>query len=102
LAHNRERLAEDHLNARAFAESINESELITVDLDSVQTNVVYFETEHADEFAEECLARGVSMLAVGPTTIRAVFHMDVIADDAGVSAETVKSAADAQRRNTDS
>jgi threonine aldolase len=102
LEHNRERLAEDHLNARTFAESINESELITVDLDSVQTNLVYFEIENADDLAQECLARGVSMLAVGPTTIRAVFHMDVTADDARMAAETVKSVADAQRRNTDS
>jgi len=95
LEHNRERLVDDHASARIFAESINESDLITVDLDSVQTNVVYFETERADELAEECLARGVSMLAVGPTTIRAVFHLDVTADDAIRAAEVVRSAADA-------
>jgi len=95
LEHNRERLVDDHASARVFAESINESDLITVDLDSVQTNLVYFETEGADELAEECLARGVSMLAVGPTTIRAVFHLDVTADDAIRAAEVVRSAADA-------
>jgi len=95
LEHNRERLVDDHASARIFAESINESDLITVDLDSVQTNLVYFETERADELAEECLARGVSMLAVGPTTIRAVFHLDVTADDAIRAAEVVRSAADA-------
>jgi threonine aldolase len=101
LKHNRARLAEDHLGARAFAESINKSELVTVDLVSVQTNLVYFEVAHADNLAQECLARGVSMLAVGPKTIRAVFHMDVTADDATVAAETVKSVADTQRRITD-
>ncbi|MCL1601909.1 MAG: aminotransferase class I/II-fold pyridoxal phosphate-dependent enzyme [Actinomycetia bacterium] len=97
LEHNRERLTDDHLNARAFAESINESELITVDLDSAQTNLVYFEADGADELAAECLARGVSMLAVGPATIRAVFHMDVTADEASNAADTVKSAVEAQR-----
>jgi hypothetical protein len=39
------------------------------------------------------------MLAVGPTTIRAVFHMDVTADDATNAADTVKSAADALVEN---
>lgn len=96
LEHNRERLVEDHLSATAFAESINESELITVDLDSVQTNLVYFEADGADELAAECLARGVSMLAVGPTTIRAVFHMDVTADEARKAADTVKATANGQ------
>ena len=95
LEHNRERLAEDHVNALSFAESINESEAISVDLDSVQTNLAYFETAGADHLAEECRASGVSMLAVGPTTIRAVFHMDVTADDAQRATEIVKSASDA-------
>jgi threonine aldolase len=92
LEHNRDRLVEDHANARTFAESINEADTIAVDLDSVQTNIVYFETVDADELAEVCLANGVSMLAGGPTTMRAVFHLGVSAEDARVAAETVKSA----------
>lgn len=100
LEHNRERLTEDHRNARTFAESINESDLIAVDLDSVQTNLVYFEVEGADEVAEECLHRGVSILALGPTTIRAVFHLDVTTDDARKASEVVKSAAGAHRLRT--
>ena len=102
LEHNRERLAEDHLNARVFAESINESDPISVDLDSVQTNLVYFEIEGADELAAECLTRGVSMLAVSPATIRAVFHMDVTADEAQEAADIVKSAASAPSQDTGS
>ena len=93
LANHRERLVEDHINARAFARSINEAEAITVDLESVQTNLVYFETENANELVDVCLAEGVSMLALGPTTIRAVFHLDVSADDAQRAAEVVKSTA---------
>lgn len=91
LDHNRERLVDDHANARAFAESIAASDGIEVDLVSVQTNLVYFETADADALAAVCLAEGVSMLAVGPTTIRAVFHMDVTAADAITAAEVVES-----------
>jgi len=90
LEHNRERLADDHANARSFAESIVSSDAIDVDLRSVQTNLVYFETPSADAFADACLAEGVSMLALGPTTIRAVFHMDVTAQDAVTAAEVVR------------
>ena len=90
LEHNRDRLTIDHENARAFAVSINESDAITVDLGSVQTNLVYFTTPNADELAEACLAAGVSMLALDPTTIRAVFHLDISPEDATKAAEIVK------------
>ena len=90
LEHNRDRLTIDHENARAFAVSINESDAITVDLDSVQTNLVYFTTPNADQLADACLADGVSMLAVDPTTIRAVFHLDISPEDATRAAEIVK------------
>jgi threonine aldolase len=70
--------------------SINEADAITVDLDSVQTNLVYFTTPNADQLADACLADGVSMLAVDPTTIRAVFHLDISPQDATNAAEIVK------------
>ncbi|MEN8239795.1 MAG: GntG family PLP-dependent aldolase [Actinomycetota bacterium] len=90
LEHNRDRLVDDHDNARSFAESINEAEGISVDLASVQTNLVYFEVADAPAFSDACLARGVAMLPVGPTTVRAVFHLDVTSSDAQQAAETVK------------
>jgi threonine aldolase len=92
LENQRDRLVEDHVNARVFAESINEAETISVDLESVQTNLVYFETENANDLVDVCLTEGVSMLALGPTTIRAVFHLDVSASDAQRATEIVKSA----------
>ena len=36
-----ERLAEDHARARRLAEAVNAMDGFTVDLDSVQTNMVY-------------------------------------------------------------
>ncbi len=90
VEHNRDRLADDHENAETFARSINESNTIDVDLGSVQTNLVYFETPLAEQLADRCLADGVSMLALGPTTIRAVFHLDVSSDDASRAADIVR------------
>ncbi len=90
LEHNRERLINDHTNARAFAEAINSADRIKVDLESVQTNLAYFETPEAEILASACLAEGVSMLTVGPTAIRAVFHLVVSAKDAAKAAEVVR------------
>jgi len=39
------RLKEDHKNARILAEGLNEIEGIKVDLETVQTNMVYFDVE---------------------------------------------------------
>ena len=90
VEHNRDRLADDHENAETFARSINESTTIDVDLGSVQTNLVYFETLLAEQLADRCLANGVSMLALGPTTIRAVFHLDISSGDASRAADIVR------------
>jgi threonine aldolase len=87
-------LNDDHTNARLFAEAIITSDAIEVDLAAVQTNLVYFETADADRLADACLTAGVSMLALGPTTIRAVFHLDVSTEDAQAAAATVAELAD--------
>lgn len=90
LEHHRERLAEDHANARSFAEAVNAADKIEVDLGSVQTNLVYFETPDASALVDACLTDGVSMLALGPTTVRAVFHLDVSAEDGTRAADIVR------------
>jgi threonine aldolase len=80
LEHHRERLADDHANARRFAEGIAEAGG-SVDLASVQTNMVYFEVDDPGRVVDEALAAGVAMLVLGPHRIRAVFHLDVTAED---------------------
>ena len=44
LKNHRERLAEDHANAHLLAEGLSQVEGIEVDLDSVQTNIIVFQT----------------------------------------------------------
>jgi threonine aldolase len=84
LEHNVERLAEDHANARRLAEAIAEMPGLSVDLDGVQTNMVFFEVEKNRTAAEWCAKltqRGVRMLPVAPKRVRAVTHLDVSAED---------------------
>ena len=86
LENNVERLAEDHANARVFAERIAGLPGIEVDLESVQTNMVYFDTATsgigAAELGRRLLARGVRIGDINESLMRAVTHIDV--DRAGV------------------
>ena len=89
LSNNRDRLEEDHANCSAFAETIAEAPGVTVDLSTVETNMVYFDVDDATAVVDACLANGVSMLALGSTRIRAVFHLDVSDTEARKAAEIV-------------
>lgn len=81
LDHHVERLAEDHANARRFAEAVAEMPGVSVDMDAVQTNIVYFEVTEpigtGKELCDRLRAEGVWMMAVAPQRIRAVTHLDV-------------------------
>ncbi|MGI9335605.1 MAG: threonine aldolase family protein [Gammaproteobacteria bacterium] len=81
LEHNVERLAEDHDNAKRFAQIIADSDVIAVDPDAVETNIVFFDlsgaTIDAPKLAERLLQRGVRMGAMGRTLMRAVTHLNI-------------------------
>ncbi|MFV9672931.1 MAG: threonine aldolase family protein, partial [Acidimicrobiia bacterium] len=77
LEHNRDRLVDDHTNARRFALAAADLAGLTVDLESVQTNIVFVDVADATRFAERLRSAGVDTLALGTTRIRAVFHLDV-------------------------
>jgi len=77
VENNRSRLREDHTHARRFAEAIDGIPGLNVDLGAVQTNIVFFDVQNALEFAAALRASGVDTLSVGPSRIRAVFHLDV-------------------------
>jgi threonine aldolase len=89
LEHHRDRLDTDHQNARRFAETVAEMPSVAVDLDSVQTNIVYFSTDRARQLVEDCSREGVATLEVAPGKIRAVFHMDVSPADTERAIEVV-------------
>jgi threonine aldolase len=85
LEHHVERLADDHEQARRLARGLAELPGIALDVDGVETNIVIFDVGgsriSADEFAERALARsGVRFTVIGPTTVRAVTHLDLPPD----------------------
>jgi threonine aldolase len=57
-----------------------------VQMDTVQTNMVYIEVEpsrySAKEAVKQLAERGVHLFDTGPATLRAVTHLDV--DDEGI------------------
>ena len=86
LEHHVTRLAEDHANARHFAELVADIPGIAMDLDAVQTNMIYLDTSElalsAPQVNERLMARGVRIGAFNDSLMRAVTHIDV--DRAGV------------------
>jgi threonine aldolase len=97
LDHHIDRLADDHAKARRFAERLAEVDGISLDLEGVQTNMVFFEVDPrlgtAAEFCQGLERRGVRMFSVGPQRIRAVFHLDVSAAQSEEAAEIIAAAA---------
>lgn len=94
LNHNIERLGEDHIAAKLFAEIVASHPYVELDPDTVETNIVIFEISHpefdASTFAESLLAQyGVRVSVVGPKTIRAVTHLDVSNEAVRVAAQAL-------------
>jgi threonine aldolase len=92
LDHHVDRLAEDHANARALAETL--AGVVPIDLKTVQTNIVVFHLPaalelDAAELVSRARERGVLLNAFGPRTVRAVTHLDVKAEQCRGAAQTL-------------
>ncbi len=87
LDHNVERLAEDHANARALAETLHGVGGVSVPLETVQTNIVIVDVSGAGKSAPglsaELLNKGVRMGALDEHRLRAVTHLDVSREEVG-------------------
>ena len=95
LEHHVERLADDHRHARRFAEGAAQVPGLALDLDSVESNIVYFEVEEsvgrtAQEVSAALAERGVSIGALGPRRLRAVTHLDVAEADVDAALEALR------------
>jgi threonine aldolase len=79
LEHHRDRLAEDHANARQLASGIADLPDIELNINDVETNIVLFKINSmpAKELAEKLHKKGVYVLALGPDIVRAVTHLNV-------------------------
>jgi len=79
-----ERLPEDHANARRLAEGLASLPHISLDLDTVQSNIVFFDVDQplsGEEVATGLGAAGVRLTAFGTQTLRFVTHYAITVED---------------------
>ncbi|MDE0857064.1 MAG: aminotransferase class I/II-fold pyridoxal phosphate-dependent enzyme [Candidatus Poseidoniaceae archaeon] len=82
LDHHVDRMAEDHARTIRIAKSINELDGFSVDLPTVETNMVYFDsTVDATTIVEALSTAGVDVLDIGPNSCRIVVHLHVTDED---------------------
>ena len=89
-----ERLVEDHQNARKLAERLAELHPQAVDVDSVETNMVYLNlapfNKRGPEVSEALLAEGVLTLGPAAPVMRLVTHRDVSAQQIELASLALK------------
>ena len=83
LENNIERLSEDHKRARRLAEALNEMPAFSIDLDTVQSNIVFIGTGKGNtkEIIAVLSKKGVEILEIDDSTVRAVFHLHITDND---------------------
>jgi threonine aldolase len=97
LRHHVERLAEDHERARRLAYGLAEVRGLTLNPERVETNIVIFDVSRTglsgDAFASRTLSsHGVRFSVLGPTTVRAVTHLDIPPDGIERALEAARAA----------
>jgi threonine aldolase len=80
-----DRIAEDHTNAQRLAEGIAHITGLAIEPEKVQTNIIYFNLV-SQRFTIEKLVtqlsnKGIKILQVAPTRLRAVTHYGISAED---------------------
>jgi len=82
LENNIERLADDHKRARRLAEAVDKLQGFSVDLDAVQTNMAYIQTERlAADVMQDLAAKGIDLFDIAENSLRAVIHLHITDDD---------------------
>jgi threonine aldolase len=92
LEHHVERLADDHALAASLARELAGVDGVSIDPAAVTTNIVVFEVADAPALVASLADAGVKMGALGPTTVRAVTHLDVDAAGVAQAIDAVRSA----------
>ncbi len=83
LENNVDRLHEDHRRARQFAEALAALPNFSVNLDTVQSNIVFIGVGqgNAKMMIEKLSKHGIDILDTDSSTIRAVFHLHITDKD---------------------
>jgi threonine aldolase len=87
-------LKQDHIRAKTFAKAVSENAHFSIDVATVHTNIVIFDTLNGMT-AQEALLRfqefTIFMVAFGPNTIRATFHHQITDEQFSHVLSTLKS-----------
>jgi threonine aldolase len=98
LEHHRDRLADDHANARILAEAIRNTAGLKLDPDLVESNMVIFAVDpslgSAADFMAALQQAGVLTLSISNAKIRAVTHLDVNSDQVRKAGEVIQRCAE--------
>ena len=93
-----DRLADDHENARRLAQGIANIDALSINVESVRTDIVYFEVAceriTAEKLVRELEKRGVRILHIGPARLRAVTHYGITADDVDAALDAMREVID--------
>jgi threonine aldolase len=96
MDNNVRRLADDHANAKRFAEGIEGRSGIMLAFPDIETNMVFVDLSEtgvsAENLLNELAPQGIRLSMEGPHLLRAVTHMDVSADDVAVAANAMVAA----------
>jgi threonine aldolase len=99
LEHHVDRLAEDHANARLFAETIAPHPAVRIDVNAVETNLVFFHidpTWGSDALLGDLLAsQGVRVIPLGEGRLRVTTHLDVTREQVETAANLMLECLDA-------
>ena len=80
-----DRLTEDHANAQRLAEGIARITGLAIEPEMVQTNIIYFNLISQQLTVEKLVTqlnnKGIKILQVAPTRLRAVTHYGISAED---------------------
>jgi len=92
LEHHVDRMAEDHANARALAEGLAAIGRIGVDVDDIDTNMLFIEpaAEDVEPLRAHLKEAGIMLGSPRSAKIRVVTHLDITADDVDRIVEAVK------------
>jgi len=88
-----DRLKDDHTNAQKLAKGLSELKGISIDLDTVQTNIIIFDVSKlggSHKFIEILEKKGVKCLARDETHVRMVTHRMVSSEDIDTALERIK------------
>jgi threonine aldolase len=86
-----DRLDEDHKNARRLAQGIASIPGLSIDLEGIKTNILYFNLASkeltADKLVTKLDQKGVKFLRLGPSTFRMVTHYGIYSEDVDTALE---------------